>query len=518
MGFTTERVLWRAHGEGGPPLAPAAGPSPAPPARAADAPRFTGRVLATLNEDGSRRWLDPKLSTGRFYRQRRALAWFLIALFALLPFARIGGKPAILLDIVERRFTLFGTTFFATDTIFLMLLLVGTVISIFLLTALFGRVWCGWGCPQTVYMEFVFRPLERLFQDHPGAARRRLSPVRRAARAVAFVAFSFLVGNVFLSYFVGTDALLRWVTRPPSEHPIGFAIVVVTTALMLLDFGLFREQVCLVACPYGRLQSVLLDRDSLIVAYDRARGEPRGKLKGKGAPPAGAPRGDCIDCGACVATCPTGIDIRDGLQMECIHCTQCIDACDAIMDRVGKPRGLVRYSSQDQLAGKAKHFVRPRTAVYPAILAGIVALFAWTLHARTPLEVTVLRGIGAPFERLGAEDISNRLRVKVRNRTDEPRRYAISVALESGDTRAEGLRLMTPENPLAVPAGKVVEATVFVVLPRGAFRASERAIVVRVEEAAAAGAAAPEGAAPPPAVERPYRLLGPAEGASGGKP
>jgi len=318
------------------------------PATAALPRTATERVLPTLNVDGSRRWLRPRPSPGRFLDRRRAVAWALIAVFALLPHARVGGAPAILLDVVHRRFSLLGATFYPTDTVLLMLLLLGTFLGIFLLTAVVGRAWCGWAGPQTVYMEFVYRPIERLV-DRGVTAVARNAAWRRAVKALAFLAVSMFVAHTFLAYFVGADALGRWVRASPFEHPVAFLVMAATTALMFLDFAWFREQVCLVACPYGRLQSVLLDRRSLIVAYDPRRGEPRGKL--------GRVAGDCIDCRACVLTCPTGIDIRDGLQMECIHCAQCIDACDAIMDRVGRPRGLVRYGSRDEMAGAPRRIL-----------------------------------------------------------------------------------------------------------------------------------------------------------------
>ncbi|MDP2703585.1 MAG: 4Fe-4S binding protein, partial [Candidatus Rokubacteria bacterium] len=260
------------------------------------------RVLPTLNVDGTRRWMRPKLFEGRFLRRRRALAWALIGLFTVLPYLRMSGKPVILLDVVNRRFILFGATFLPTDTMLLMLLLVGLFIGIFLLTAIYGRVWCGWACPQTVYMEFLYRPIERLIEGGPRAQRdlddRRLAPQRLLKYAV-FGALSMFLAHTFLAYFVGVEALRHWITRSPFEHPAAFLVMAGTTALMFLDFGWFREQVCVVACPYGRFQSALLDRRSLIVGYDFRRGEPRGRLArragdGPGAPPRAL--GDCIDC------------------------------------------------------------------------------------------------------------------------------------------------------------------------------------------------------------------------------
>ena len=255
----------------------------------------TERVLPTLNPDGSRRWLSPRPSRGRFYRRRLGVAWVLIALFSLIPYLRMSGKPLVLLDVVHREFTIAGTTFLPTDTVLLMLLLVAIFVGIFLLTAVYGRVWCGWACPQTVYMEFVYRPLERLIEGTgrraTAAAGRRWHP-RRVAKHAVFLAVSMFLAHTFLAYFVGVEALARWVTRSPVDHPIAFLVMAGTTALMLLDFGFLREQVCLVACPYGRFQSVLLDRRSLIVGYDARRGEPRGGL---GRRKGGGAWGDCVD-------------------------------------------------------------------------------------------------------------------------------------------------------------------------------------------------------------------------------
>ena len=447
-------------------------------------PRALERVLPTLNVDGTRRWLKPRLSRGRFQRRRLVVAWGLMALFALLPHLRVAGRPAILLDVAHRRFMLLGAIFYPTDTVLLMLLLVGIFIGIFLLTATLGRVWCGWACPQTVYMEFLFRPIERGLDRFraawpgPGGA-----SAHRVLKAVTFLGASMFLAHTFLAYFVGVEALGQWVRRSPLEHPISFLVMAGTTVLMLLDFGYFREQVCLVACPYGRLQSVLLDRRSLIVGYDARRGEPRGKR--------GHVAGDCIDCGACVVTCPTGIDIRDGLQMECIHCTQCIDACDAIMDRVARPRGLIRYASRDELAGVPSRVLRPRIVIYPLILIVLWGSLGWALAHRPLAEVTVLRGLGSPFTILSSGEVSNQIRIKVENHGSDARHYRLSL-VDGAD-----LRLVAPDNPIAVAGGQQATATVFVVAPAQRFVRGERPVRFRISDGAGLEAT------------REYRLLGP---------
>ncbi|MBK8479617.1 MAG: cytochrome c oxidase accessory protein CcoG [Proteobacteria bacterium] len=462
-------------------------------------------VLSTLNRDGSRRQVRPKLSRGRFQRRRAFVGYALIALFTASPYLRLHGRPLVLLDLPRREFTLFGTTFLPTDSMLLMLLLVSIVVSIFLLTALLGRVWCGWACPQTVYLELIYRPIERFFEGSPRQQRaldRGLPSRRRLLKNVVFLLLSAFLAHTFLAYFVGVERLLLWVRRSPFEHPAAFLVMAVTTALMFLDFAWFREQTCIVACPYGRLQSVLLDRQSMIVGYDLRRGEPRGKLRRAAAAPiVGTPgdagAGDCIDCRACVQTCPTGIDIREGLQLECVGCTQCIDACDAIMTRVGKPRGLIRYTSQDELAGRTRRLLRPRVVIYPTVLALVVGLLALALARRQPADLTLLRAGGRPFALLDGPDgrpgasVSNQLLLKIVNRTERPRRYTITLL------DAATAELVAPENPLAVDAGKTGTMMAFVLAPRALFAAGPHALRLRVSDGAGF------------VRELPYALLGP---------
>ena len=276
-----------------------------------DAPEH---VLSTLESDGSRRWIHPRLSTGKWWKRRRVVAYALIVFFVVLPHLRINGKPPVLLDIVARKFVFAGHTFLPTDTLLLALAMVGVFVTIVLATALTGRVWCGWGCPQTVYMEFLFRPIDRFFENtvgRGGKAKREVSGGWAVARFLVYLLLCMLLAHTFLAYFVGTDRLAQWIRSSPIEHPTAFLVMGGTTVAMMFDFLFFREQLCLIACPYGRFQSVMLDRSSLIVAYDGNRGEPRKKgrhIEGDG-------NGDCVDCNQCVVVCPTGIDIRDGLQM-----------------------------------------------------------------------------------------------------------------------------------------------------------------------------------------------------------
>jgi cytochrome c oxidase accessory protein FixG len=382
-------------------------------------------VLPTLHGDGSRRWLNPALAQGKYWRRRRILAYSLIAFFVTLPHLRIGGKPIVLLDITSMQFTFWGHTFYPTDTPLVALLMLAAFFSVMFVTAVGGRLWCGWGCPQTVYLEFLFRPIDRLFSGTVGKGGKpkgALNFALRSGRFLVYLACSLFLAHTFLSYFLGTDRLAAWMQLSPWEHPQAFGMIAVATVGLMYNFMFFREQLCMVACPYGRFQSVMLDPKSLIVTYDIHRGEPRHKgktLEGKA--------GDCIDCGHCTAVCPTGIDIRNGLQMECIHCTQCIDACNDVMRRIKKPEGLIRYSSQDALAGKPQTWIRARTLIYPAIILAISILFLCVLWTKFAFDARVLRSPGAPFMVNSERMLQNNFQVRLVNRSREPQTYHVAI-------------------------------------------------------------------------------------------
>lgn len=457
-------------------------------------------VLSTLTREGKRRWICPKPSKGKLLNARRAVAFALIAVFTIVPYLRLNGRPLVLLDVAARRFTLFGTTFLPNDTVLLALLLVLVFVSIFLITSLFGRVWCGWACPQTVYMEFVFRPLERLLTGKPGATRKHWlarSGVGRFLKFGVYLLVSMYLAHTFLAYFVGVERLAEWVRRSPVEHPTSFLVMMGVTAAMMFDFAYFREQTCIVACPYGRFQSVMLDRDSLIVSYDRKRGEPRGRKRGGGtraaagdvslkvlpgdvgtgaaAGAAPATGGDCVDCHLCVTTCPTGIDIRNGLQMECINCAQCIDACDAVMTKLGRPTGLIRYSSQNAMEGRSRRVVRPRVVIYGLIMALLASLFVFALSTKSVASVIVVRGRGAPFTAAADGTITNRVSIKLTNRTEEPIEFRLSMAGVPGAT-------ITHEESLRVEGEQSRVVPVTIGAPFEAFTRGRLESVIRVTD------------------------------------
>ena len=328
---------------------------------------------SSIANDGSRNHVHPADVEGRFTTARYAFFAVLILFWAALPWVDIGGHPALFLDIAQRQFFLFGLTFNAQDAWLLFFLFSGVGLSVIVVTTLFGRVWCGWACPQTVFMEGIFRRIERLVEG-PRNQRLRLAASPPTARGVAkkvlkhvlFIVAAVFAAHVFLAFFVSIPSLFDMASQSPTAHPIAFGWMVTVAVALYGNFAWFREQMCLIICPYGRLQSTLTDRNSLVVGYDAIRGEPRGKAKDPDA-------GDCVDCRRCVTVCPTGIDIRNGLQLDCIGCTACIDACDAIMDKLKRPRGLVRYDSLNGLEHRKKSLFRPRLVFY-----GTAAL-AWAL-------------------------------------------------------------------------------------------------------------------------------------------
>jgi cytochrome c oxidase accessory protein FixG len=341
-----------------------------------------------------------------------------------------------------------------------------------------GRLWCGYACPQTVYLEFVFRPLETLFEGRPAARRRRdAGPwtadrvTRKLLKWTAYLVVAGFLAHVFVSYFIGAERMWSLVGSAPwANRHLVFALVAVT-GLMFFDFAFFREQTCTVACPYGRLQTVLYDPDTLLVGYDERRGEPRGK-RGKSADEAGL--GDCIDCGRCVVTCPTGIDIRRGLQMECVGCAQCIDACDDVMTRIGRPRGLVRYTSERELEGGTRRLLRPRLALYAVVLLAAFGAFGVLLLTRSPADVEILRGSRDPFRVLPDGQVANQLRARVTNNQPEPQTFTFELLAP-----AQGA-LVTSVSPLTVAGDGMEHVDLVVTLPRSAFAKGRAMAEVRV--------------------------------------
>ena len=382
--------------------------------------------VTTIGEDGSRPFLHPADVRGPWTRWRRFVALVLIGLYVSLPWIPVGGRPAVFLDVMERRFHLLGFTFTAQDFWLSFFLITGVAFILFYATALVGRLWCGWACPQTVFLEHVYRRLERWLEGD-ATARRKLDAApwtpakaaRRASKHILFVLVSILIAHLFLAYFVSIPKLHGWILQGPAASPAAFLFVLITTAIIYFNFAWFREQLCLILCPYGRLQSALIDEHSVIIGYDEKRGEPRGK-------PSNPDAGDCIDCSRCVQVCPTGIDIRHGLQMECIACANCIDACDSVMEQLGRPRGLIRHDSQTALEGGKTRFWRPRIRVYTVLLLLGIAVSATMLGRVDFYHSSVTRMTGAPYF-ITEETIRNHYMVRLINKRDTPAEFRFAV-------------------------------------------------------------------------------------------
>ena len=382
--------------------------------------------LATADTEGRRRWLFPKRVNGKWYRWRTILSWFLLAIMFSGPFIRINGNPLLMLNVVERRFSIAGQIFWPQDAAIFVVALLLFLTGIVEFTAAFGRLWCGWTCPQTVLMEMVFRKIEYAIEGDADAQKAlRRSPwnrnklIKKTAKHTIFFALSFVISNLLLSYIIGLEDLTRIITDNPRQHVTGLAFMLAFAVVFYLIFARFREQACTFICPYGRFQSAMLDENSMIVAYDHKRGESRGRLQRAQTHPNRIAEGlgDCVNCRQCVSVCPTGIDIRNGLQMECVNCTACIDACDKVMDKLGWQRGLIRYASLNSIERAQPFRFTARMAGYTAVLAALITLFCVLLFTRSAVDCTLLRAPGGLFQQNNDGKISNLYTLKVVNKS-----------------------------------------------------------------------------------------------------
>ncbi len=397
--------------------------------------------VTTIADDGSRNFLHPHDVKGNFTNARRAFALILIGIYFSLPFIPINGYPAVFLDVMNRRFHLFGLTFAAQDLWLAFFFISGLGFFLFFITSLLGRLWCGWACPHSVFLEQVYRPIERLFEG-PAAQQKKLDQLpwtngeklaKRGSKILVFFLLSTVIAHFFLAYFLSIPQLWSWIAQGPVAHPQSFIFVTVSTAIIAFNFTWFREQLCIVICPYGRFQSALIDDDTMVIGYDETRGEPRGKSNKD-------PQkfGDCIACNRCVQVCPTGIDIRQGLQLECIGCANCIDACNEIMDHEGKPRGLVRYDSLNGLKGKKRQFIRPRLFLYAFLLLLGVGVMTFSFTKLRPANMQVMRMQGMPYY-LTDDYLRNQFQVRVINKKTEPIQIGVSVDSDIQNMEITGL-------------------------------------------------------------------------------
>ena len=419
--------------------------------------------VTTIQADGSRPFLYPADTQGRFTKARRWSAFGLIALYLSLPWIKINGYPAVFLDLNERRFHLFGLTAAAQDLWLLFFLITGVGFSLFFVTALFGRIWCGWACPHTVFLDHVYRRIERLVEGD-AVKRRALAAApmdatkgfKLVVKHGLYILVSAIITHLFLAYFVSLPEVWHMVRAAPTEHWSAFAFVTIYTAGLYFNFAWFREQLCIVICPYGRIQSALIDDHSLVVGYDEKRGEPRGKPGTEGV-------GDCVSCNRCVQVCPTGIDIRQGLQMECVGCTACIDACDDVMAKVKRPTGLIRYDSQAAFTGKTTRWLRPRTVLYGILLTAGASVALWAISTIRPANLGVTRITGAPY--IVSEDhVRNQFLVRLVNKRNQPTRFVVHVNRAPAVLQQTGLTSLVEVQAL----GETVQPLVLQ-LPRKAY-------------------------------------------------
>ena len=414
--------------------------------------------IATTDEHGNRVYLYPEDVKGVWKDRRKVFYWFLIILYLVLPWFYINGKPALMINIFRREFTFMGFTLHGVEPIVFFPLVASGLFLIAFITSLFGRVWCGWACPQTVFIHSIFSKIETFFE---GKARQRReldqAPwslnkfIRRSLKWTAFLIVSLHIAHTFIGYFIGPRELFEITLHSPSENMGIFIATMIVTTVFLLDFGWFREQFCLIACPYGRIQSVAMDENSLVVAYDTKRGEPRRGTEGV----AREQEGDCINCYNCVKVCPTGIDIRRGTQLECIACTQCIDACDDIMTKLKRPKGLIRYSSENEMNGQPRKNLPVRSAIYATIAIGFFSAFLFFLSASTNLNLVFLRS-KIPFQVIesGAR-VVNHFTLKLTHQGSQ--NYKVDFAVKDADLK-DLIQVVTPVRPtnVDVPEKKIV--------------------------------------------------------------
>jgi cytochrome c oxidase accessory protein FixG len=382
--------------------------------------------IGTIKEDGKRAWVFPKKPSGKLYEYRKYVSYVLLTFLIASPFIKINGNQFLMFNVLERRFNIFGFPFYPQDFhLFVISMIIG-VVFIALFTVAFGRIFCGWMCPQTIFLEMVFRRIEYWIDGDRGAQIRLdrqewdAEKIRkRVLKWIIFFIISFIIANVFLAYLIGSDRLIQYVTDGPSQHLSIMVSLLIFTAVFYFIFAWFREQVCIIACPYGRMQSVLLDNKSIVVAYDYKRGEAENGRKKwrKNEDREEIGHGDCIDCFQCVNVCPTGIDIRNGTQLECVNCTACIDECDSIMEKVDLPKGLIRYASEDEITEKKKFKFTPRLKGYSAVLVILTGVLVGMMFLRNDLEANILRLPGQLYEHKEGNIISNVFTYKLLNKT-----------------------------------------------------------------------------------------------------
>jgi cytochrome c oxidase accessory protein FixG len=415
--------------------------------------------IGTVTQKGDRIWIFSKKPSGKFYNARTLLSVVLLALLYGLPFVKINGNPLILLNILERKIILFGVPFGPHDFHLFVIAMILVIISIFLFTVVYGRLFCGWLCPQTVLMEMVYRKIEYLIEGNANKQKalrkmawNREKIFKKSLKHGIFFAIAFITANTFLAFIIGIDELFKIIQEPITEQATNLFAIIIFSGVFYYVFAFFREQVCIMVCPYGRLQGVMLDEDSVVISYDHKRGEPRGVSKKED-----SGLGDCVDCKLCVQVCPTGIDIRNGTQLECVNCTACIDACDSVMDKVKKPRGLIRYASINEIEKGVRSLFTPRSIGYTVVLVVLFTVLGIMLSARNNFELSIFRTPGMMYQQYDSLHISNLYDFVLTNKTFDE----IPATIELENT--EGVIKIIGSNMIGEPQG-IIEAKFMVVI------------------------------------------------------
>jgi cytochrome c oxidase accessory protein FixG len=415
--------------------------------------------LSILTKEGKRKWIYPRFQGGAAFIKRNITAYLLLAVLVSTPFIKVHGHPLFLFNIIERTFIIWGIPFFPQDFFLFTLATLTFLVFIIFFTSLFGRWWCGYACPQTIFMEFIFRRIEYWIEGD-AMQRKNLDKSewnftktwKKTLKHLIFFIISFFISNIFLAYIIGSDQLWKIICEPVSHHTVGFTAIIIFSGVFYGVFAFLREQVCIGICPYGRLQGVLLDKDSMVVSYDFKRGEPRGKI--------GSTTGDCIDCHLCVAVCPTGIDIRNGTQLECINCAACIDACNSIMEKVERPKGLIRIASENQIERQEKKIrISTRMIGYAALWTVLISVLSYLTFTRAIVDATILRAPGQLYQQKNDSTFTNL--------------YTINLVNKSFDDHNLELKVTSPQNasinvigkPLSVLQAATSDGAFFIQLP-----------------------------------------------------
>ncbi len=432
--------------------------------------------LATVSKEGKRNWIYPKKPAGTFYNARTIVSFVLLLLLVVTPFIKVHNNPFMLFNFPERNFILFGIPFGPHDFHLFVIAMITIIVFVILFTVIFGRIFCGWACPQTIFMEMVFRKIEYFIE---GDAREQIklnkAPwtkgkiFKKLLKTGIFFGIAFFISNIFLSYIIGFDELWKIITDPPSEHIAGLTEMLVFSGVFYWVFAFFREQACTIVCPYGRLQGVLLDQDSIVIAYDHVRGEPRGKIRKNEI----QHLGDCVDDKLCVDVCPTGIDIRNGIQLECVNCTACIDACNFVMDKVKRPRGLIRYDSLNGIEKKTKFKFTSRMIGYSILLTLLVGVLGYLLITRTDFNINILRTPGMLFQQQPENKISNLYDLDIVNKTFDEMPISLKLENINGEIKIIG------SNLLLKPQEKI-EAKFLLLVPKNEIKKMNTPVLIGI--------------------------------------